>query len=120
MRLAAPPLAGAALMLASCSGEQGSGYIEIKTVPASAAVALYVDSVKLDPIRNGNGLVRQRVGTAKLQADGDGVNLSLLCNVEVRKNRITTITISALTRQVRCQCSRTSGTETGPVRTCIG
>ena len=120
MRLAARPLAGAALLLASCSGEQGAGYIEIKTVPASAAVVLYVDAVKLDPIRNGNALVRQRVGTAKLQADGDGINLSVLCNVEVKKNRITTVTISAVTRQLRCQCSRMGGTETGAIRTCIG
>jgi hypothetical protein len=113
-------VAGAALILMSCSADQGTGYIEIKTVPASAAVILYVDAVKLDPIRNGNALVRQRVGMAKLQADGDGINLSLLCNVEVKKNRITTVTISAITRQLRCQCNRSSGTETGALRTCIG
>ena len=120
MRLAARALAGAAFVLTSCSAEQGAGYIEIKTLPPSAAIVLYVDSVKLDPIRNGNALVRQRVGTAKLQADGDGTNLSVLCNVQVKKNRITTVTVSAVTRQLRCQCNRMSGTETGAIRTCTG
>jgi hypothetical protein len=55
-----------------------------------------------------------------LQVNSDGANLAVLCNVEVKKNRITTVTISAITRQVRCQCSRTSGTDTGAIRTCIG
>ena len=122
MRLAARAAATSVplLILLSCGADQGEGYIEIKTVPASAAVVLYVDSVKLDPVRNGTALVRQQVGTAKLQADGDGSNLSVLCNVEVKKNRITTVTISAITRQLRCQCSRASTTESGPIRTCIG
>jgi len=120
VRLAAQTLAIAALILASCTGDQGAGYVEIKMVPATAAVVLYLDAVKLDPIRNGNALVHQQAGIAKLQVNSDGANLAVLCNVEVKKNRITTVTISAITRQVRCQCSRTSGTDTGAIRTCIG
>jgi hypothetical protein len=120
LALAARTLASAALLLASCSGDEGAGYIEIKTVPASAAVVLYIDSVKLDPMRNGNALLRQRAGTAKLQANGDGTNLSVLCNVEVKKNRITTVTVSAITRQLRCQCTRTGASDSGVIRTCIG
>jgi hypothetical protein len=120
VRLAARALASTSLLsLLSCSADQGSGYIEIKTVPPSAAVVLYLDAVKLDPIRNGNALLHQRAGTAKLQANGEG-NLSVLCNVEVKKNRITTVTITAITRQLRCQCSRTGGTDAGAIRTCIG
>jgi hypothetical protein len=38
----------------------------------------------------------------------------------VKKNRITTVTITAITRQLRCQCSRTGGTDAGAIRTCIG
>jgi len=54
--------------------------------------------------------------TAKLQVDGEGGKLTL-CQVVVRKNRITTVTVSALDRPPRCQCGRTG---IGDARTCIG
>jgi hypothetical protein len=56
----------------------------------------------------------------KLQADSDGGQLMVLCNIEVRKNRITTVTVSAVSRQPRCQCGRTSGPDAPGNRTCIG
>jgi hypothetical protein len=107
------------LALAACDFGGGFGYVEIKSTPATPSVALYLDSVKLEPIRNGNAVLRQKVGTIKLQADGDGGQLAVLCNIEVRKNRITTVTVSLVTRQPRCQCGRTSGTDAAN-RTCIG
>lgn len=55
------------LGLASCSMESGTGYIEIKSIPPSPLVPLYLDAVKLDPFRNGNALLRHRVGLSKLQ-----------------------------------------------------
>lgn len=120
--LAAGP-AGAllALALTSCNADNGAGYIEIKSVPPSAAVALYLDSVKLAPLRNGNALLRQKVGMSKLQTDGDAGNLAVLCNVDVKKNRITSITISAMSRQQpRCQCGRTNSSDATGSRICIG
>ena len=57
--------------LGSCSADNGSGYIEIKSTPPSAPIALYLDSVRLDPIKNGTALLRQKVGVSKLQIDGD-------------------------------------------------
>ena len=114
-------LGGAALlvlpMLAACSGESGVGYVEIKTI--SAAPALYLDTVKLEPLRNGVGVLRQKVGTTKLQVDGDGGQLALLCNIVVQKNRITTVTVSMASRQARCQCGRNSPAETATNRTCV-
>jgi hypothetical protein len=107
------------LALAACDFGGGFGYVEIKSTPATPSVALYLDSVKLEPIRNGNAVLRQKVGTIKLQADGDGGQLAVLCNIEVRKNRITTVTVSLVTRQPRCQCGRTSGMDAAN-RTCIG
>jgi hypothetical protein len=115
------PLLGLTLfVLAACDLGGGFGYVEIKSTPAAPPVALYLDSVKLEPIRNGNAVLRQKVGTVKLQADGDGGQLAVLCNIEVRKNRITTVTVSLVTRQPRCQCGRTSGTDAAANRTCIG
>jgi hypothetical protein len=106
----------APLMLAACS-DSGVGYVEIKTL--SAAPALYLDTVKLDPLRNGVGVLRQKVGTTKLQVDGEGGQLAVLCNIVVQKNRITSVTVTVASRQPRCQCGRNSTTETPSSRTCV-
>jgi hypothetical protein len=109
------------IALTSCNFEAGTGYVEIKAVPASASVPLYLDQVKLEPLRNGNAVLRQKVGTTKLMTDIDGAgHMAFLCNIEVKKNRITSVTVSVVTRQPRCQCGRTSAGDTGPNRTCIG
>ena len=111
----------ALLGLASCNIDSGAGYVEIKAIPPSASIPLYLDQVKLDPLRNGNAVLRQKVGTAKLMTDIDGAgHMAFLCNIEVKKNRITSVTVSVMSRQPRCQCGRTSGTDTGANRTCIG
>jgi hypothetical protein len=110
----------ALLALAACNIDGGTGYVEIKTVPANAAVPLYLDAVKLEPLRHGNALLRQKAGSAKLQTDLDGHPLSVLCTIEVKKNRITSVTVSVLARQPRCQCGRASGTDAAASRVCIG
>ena len=112
MRAVAGGVAGALLILGltSCQRDDSTGYVEIKAVPASAAVALYLDAVKLEPLRNGNALLRRKPGTTRLETGLDAGKLSLLCNIEVRKNRITTVTISVLERPPRCQC-RNSGSK---------
>jgi hypothetical protein len=123
VRTAGVPAAGllAVVALSSCNVESGTGYVEIKAVPPSAALPLYLDQVKLEPLRNGNAVLRQKVGTTKLMTDIDGAgHMAFLCNIEVKKNRITSVTISVVTRQPRCQCGRTSASESGPNRTCIG
>ena len=114
--------AGALLVLGlgSCSGDNAAGYIEIKSTPPSAIIPLYLDAVKLDPIKNGTALLRQKVGLSKLQIEGDGGNLAILCSIDVKKNRITSVTVSTLSRPPRCQCGRTSGTDAAGNRTCIG
>ena len=58
------------------------------------------------------------VGTARLQTEGADGKV-LLCHVVVKKNRITTVTVSPLERPPRCQCERPSG-EGAASRTCIG
>ena len=107
----------ALLALAGCMRDGNTGYVEIKTVPASArAPSLYIDADKVDALRSGTTVLRQPVGTAKLQVESESGKLTL-CQVVVRKNRITTVTVSALDRPPRCQCGRTG---TGDARTCIG
>jgi hypothetical protein len=109
--------AGIALALAGCQPTGDVGYVELKTVPVSTAVAqpsFYLDAVKLEPLKKGTALLRQRVGTSKLGIDGVGGQVTL-CEIVVKKNRITTVTVSVLERPLRCQC-RYAG---GGSRTCV-
>lgn len=116
LRLRAIVALGFALTLSACKADNGVGYVEIKTVPPSLAAPFYLDTTKLEPIRNGTAVLRQKVGTAKLQVEGDTGPPVLLCSVVVQKNRITSVTISVVSRQLRCQCSRAS---VGNARNCI-
>jgi hypothetical protein len=118
-------LAGAWLplcALAACNLETGNGFVQIKTVPVSAISqpALYFDSVKLDPLRHGEAVLTRKVGTTKLQAEGTGGQLALLCNIVVKKNRITTVTVSVAERPPRCRCSNSHDPAATSPRTCLG
>jgi hypothetical protein len=124
MRGAACRLAGVMLgtfVLAACNFERDMGFVEIKTVPVAmvAPSPLYLDSEKLDPLRKGSAVLRQPVGTAKLQIEGSTGQLALICDLVVKKNRITTVTISVLERPPRCQCRNNAGTDRALSRTCI-
>ena len=108
----------AALALSACNFESDTGFIEIKTVPISLATVLplYLGSEKLDTLKKGNAVLRQRVGTARLQIEAGNGSLAPLCDLVVKKNRITTVTISSLERPPRCQCERTGNDS----KACIG
>ena len=97
-----------------------TGYVEIKTTTAPVTTpALYLDSDKLAPVRGGTSVLRQRVGERKLQADLDS-GMVPLCTVVVKKNRITTVTVSMLDRLPRCTCVRGGPPGEKPSeRTCI-
>jgi hypothetical protein len=113
---AALALAGVGLVLAGCDPNSDVGYVELKTVPAMTNVAqppLYLDSVKLEPFRKGAAVLTHRVGTTRLATDGAGGQL-VLCEIIVKKNRLTSVTVSILERPPRCQC-RNVGTS----RTCV-
>ena len=88
------------------------GYVEIKTVPIAPVTqtALYIDAAKLAPIKKGSAILLQPIGTLKLQADGAAGALAPLCEIVVKRNRITTVTVSVLDRPPRCQC-RNSGND---------
>ena len=118
MALRAAVAACGLLALTACN-QRDTGYVELKSVPASARLsALYLDADKVDA-KSAVTVLRQPVGTARLQIDG-GDGKVLLCHVVVKKNRITTVTVSALERPPRCQCDRTRGAEGASSRTCIG
>jgi hypothetical protein len=87
------------------------GYVQINSVPVTPVTQtlLYFDTIRLAPLKNGSALLRQSVGTLTLRADSYGAATVPLCQIEVRKDRITTVTVSMLERPPRCQCRFTSG-----------
>jgi hypothetical protein len=123
MRLATLAAVALALVpLAGCTFEADTGFIEIKTAPGpalAAAPSFYLDSEKLDPLRKGNAVLRQRVGTAKLQIEANNGSLAPLCELVVKKNRITTVTVTVVERPPRCQCRTSAGTDRAANRTCV-
>lgn len=106
--------------LAGCIGEDKNGFVQIKAVPLSAPSlpALFLDSEKLEPLKKGEAVLVRKTGTSKLQVEGSGGQLSLLCEIVVKKNRITTVTISTLQRPARCQCGHIVGQNSQGHRTC--
>jgi len=105
-------VASVLLAQASCQPTGDVGYVEIRTVPTASNVvppSLYLDALKVEPSKKGNTILTQRVGTARLATDGAGGQLPL-CEIVVKKNRITTVTISVLERPPRCQCRNGGGT----------
>jgi hypothetical protein len=116
----AAALAFAIAGLAGCKGDD-VGYVEIKTVPvAPTATPLYLNSVKLEPLKNGAAVLRQSVGTTKLAVEGVAGKLAL-CDIVVRKNRITTVTVSVLDRPPRCMCRSSTAAASAPGgRSCVG
>jgi hypothetical protein len=94
---------GACLALlggAGCVPERGVGYVEIKVFPATSA-PLYLNATRIDPPRGNSAVLRQQVGKTTLQLERNGQLLSL-CDFVVRKNRITTVTVST-GRDPRCR-----------------
>ena len=109
---------GAVLFSVALSGcwHDNVGYVEIRTVPVSAAPSLYLGSMKLAPLKNGVAVLRQQIGTARLQMEVGAGQAMYLCDINVKRNRITNVTVSVLERPPRCQCRNPS---TDAARTCL-
>ena len=118
--MASVAVVGAVSGLAAWWSAGAVGYVEIKTVPQAplTQAALYIDAKRLGPIKEGSAILSQPVGTRNLQARGFGGSLTALCKVEVRKDRITTVTVSVLERPPRCQC-RFTGSGPANAHACV-
>jgi hypothetical protein len=109
MRVLAIGAVAAGLALAACNPTGETGYVEIRTVPSASQrpPLLFLDKTKLDPVQKGVAVLKQRAGTVKLSAEAIGGAVAL-CDIVVRKDRITTVTVSVLERPPRCQCRNTA------------
>ena len=110
------------LALAACNQQGGTGFIQLKTVPVAtvAPPALFLDSEKLEPLKKGEAVLTRKVGSTKLQIEGAGGQFTLLCDILVKRNRITTVTLSVAERPPRCQCRIGADQGSRTTRTCIG
>jgi hypothetical protein len=114
--------AAAGIVLLSGCAPRDVGYVEIKTVPVapSTTAVLYLDAVKIEPVKNGTAVLREGVGTIKLATDGNSGNRAFLCEIVVRKNRITSITVSVLEHPPRCLCRNNGPADAQGARSCVG
>jgi hypothetical protein len=94
----------AALSLAGCLPEEGNGYVEVKVFPRFP-LPLYLNTDRIESMKDGVAVLRQAVGKSKLQLERNG-QLFSLCEFDVRKNRVTTVTVSSLDRGPRCDVQR--------------
>lgn len=113
-------LAALGMVAVVAAGCNDFGYVELKTVPTSGRPVLYIDGERVEPPRDGVAVLRQAVGTRKLQTESEPGQFFPLCDIVVRKDRITTVTISVLERPPRCMCARPSGRDAQSRRICIG
>jgi hypothetical protein len=111
----------AGLAVTGCEPGGGTGYVEIRTVPVSPTIpqTFVLDSEKLDPVKKGQAVLRTKVGAHKLLIEGSGGAAAFLCDLVVKKDRITTVTVSLLDRPPRCQCRNSPGVDGPAGRACI-
>ena len=100
MRLLA--LAGTALAFALSACNNDVGYVEIKVAPGFVIPPLRLGTTAIDTSRGGSAVLRERVGNASLSYERDG-RLIAFCTFDVRKDRIVTVSVSALGRDPRCR-----------------
>ena len=98
MRLA---LAAALVLgLASCNEEVG--YVEIMVVPGFVVPPFVLGAARVDAGRSGSTVLREKVGTVRLEYERDGRRVPF-CEFDVRKNRIVTVSVTAIGRDPRCK-----------------
>ncbi len=101
------PLAGVAvglgILIAACN-ELGVGYVELRVFPGLTA-PLYLNKVRVDAMRNGVAVLRQEVGRTTLYFERNN-NLYPICDFQVLKNRIITVTLSVFDRGPRCDLQK--------------
>jgi hypothetical protein len=88
------------LCLAACKEE--TGYVEIKVAPGFVVPPLVLGEARVDTAKAGSTVLREKVGAAWLEYERDGRRFPF-CQVDVRKNRIVTVAVSAFGRDPKCR-----------------
>ena len=97
-------VAGFIVVIAGCdSGE--TGYIQLRVLPANAAAstALYLEGDKLDFSRGPTVTLQFKTGRLALKGM-DSTWAPTLCNIVVRKDRISALTVMGSQSPPKCVC----------------
>jgi len=107
MRRLALPTAflGMASALSACDASD-RGFVQIETVPEYAST-FYIGEQKLPPLARGGSIFQHAVGTQDLQVRGKN-GLVRICKVDVRKDRITKVTV-VYEHTPSCRCRSSGG-----------
>jgi hypothetical protein len=102
MRRVVVALCSPAIVLALAACKEDTGYVEIKVAPGFIVPPLMLGSARVDTTKTGSTVLREKVGTAKLEYERDGRRVPF-CEFDVRKDRIVTVAVSAFGRDPRCK-----------------
>src|SRR5712691_4320359 len=97
-------VAGFIVVMTGC--ENGEiGYVQLRVMPANATVstALYLEGVRLDFSRGPTVMLQFKTGRWAL-TDMDSTWAPTLCNIVVRKDRISALTVMAAQTPPKCVC----------------
>ena len=95
---------GLVVVMTGCdSGE--TGYVQLRVVPANATASttLYLEGVWLDFSRGPTLTLQFKTGRVALTTMGS-TRASPLCNIVVRKDRISALTVMAAQTPPKCVC----------------
>lgn len=102
MRSRIPVAVAALALLAAGCKEQGSGYVELRFAPSLQRPTVLLGGKEVSAARGGSVVVKRGVGTAKLEFERRKDERVSLCEVNVRKDRVTTVTLSPQGGTLRC------------------
>lgn len=85
-----------------CCFDGESGYVTIRLMSMiSPQDAIYLDSAEISGL--GDRVIHQKVGTISLSGGGGWFRVTY-CDLQVRKDRITIVTIRIVNSEPRCEC----------------
>ena len=92
------------VVVAGCD-DGGTGYVQIRVSPAStvAAMPLYLQGTRLDFARGPTVTLQFKTGSLILKGT-DSTWAPAICKIVVRKDRISTLTVTGAQNQQKCVC----------------
>ena len=107
---------GLIVVMTGCDNGE-TGYVQLRVMPANAAVstALYLEGVRLDFSRGPTVTLQFKTGRLALTAMAS-TWAPALCNIVVRKDRISALTVMAAPTPPKCVCEiRATESDAKPV-----
>jgi hypothetical protein len=86
-----------------CCWDSESGYVTIHLMSMiNPQNALYLDLAQISGL--GDRVIHQKVGTFSLTNGGSWVSGKTYCELQIRKDRITVVTIRIVNSEPHCEC----------------